>query len=410
MRIVIATQNYFQPNNGQAVFVAHLAEGLASDGHQVLVMTPSDRRRAYTTTQGRVRVEAITALSLAPWYPDVYVTFRPQKEVARLLESFAPDIVHIQDHFPLCRSVVRAARQRRLPLIGTNHFLPENIIPFVPVLSRSARCRRWMERLLWRMVLRVFDKMGLATAPTETAAALLRRQGLVVPVYAVSCGVDLDTYRPDPSVDRAALRRRYGLSPDRPILFFVGRVDREKRLDVLIEALPQLEPAAAQLAIAGRGRDLAALQAQAQRLGLADRVVFVGFVPEADLPALLNSVDIFAMPSEAELLSLATLEAMATGLPVLAANARALPELVENGVNGYLFRAGDAGDAARRIDQLLCEQHRWGAMGAASLAKARAHSLQNTIRRYEELYHQTLALSAPALAANAPLANPPSSA
>jgi glycosyltransferase involved in cell wall biosynthesis len=105
---------------------------------------------------------------------------------------------------------------------------------------------------------------------------------------------------------------------------------------------------------------------------------------------LLNSVDIFAMPSEAELQSIATLEAMACGRPVLAANARALPELVEHGVNGFLFRAGDVEDAAQWMARLADQRERWAVMGAASLAKVRPHSLSNTFRRYRELYRSLL--------------------
>lgn len=391
MRILIATQNYFQPNNGQAVFVRNLAEGLVAEGHVALALAPSERSRAYEEARNGLQVRAVSSRSLAPFYRDVFVTPRPKAEVESAIASFQPDIVHIQDHFPLCRSVVTVAAEQGLPLVGTNHFLPENIIPFVPVLSRSARLRAWMERFMWRQVLQVFNRLELASAPTETAAAILRRQDLRVPVEAISCGVDLSTFFPDSTVDRTAMRRRYGLDSDRAVFFFVGRVDREKRLDVLLDALPLLDRTDAQLAIAGRGRDLESLRAQARRLHLGDRVVFAGFVPEEDLNALLNSVDIFAMPSEAELQSIATLEAMATGRPVLAANARALPELVEEGVNGALFRAGDAAHAAKCMAQMLDARKQWGEMGKASIARVQSHSLPNTVRSYQDFYRRALA-------------------
>ncbi|HLV79716.1 MAG TPA: glycosyltransferase [Chthonomonadaceae bacterium] len=390
MRILIPTQNYFQPNNGQAVFARHLAEGLAAEGHAVLVLSPSDRCRPYEQVSGSLQVKAVSSRSLAPFYSDVFVTSRPATEVRDALAAFQPDIAHIQDHFPLCRSVVAIASEQGLPLAGTNHFLPENIVPFVPVFSRFARSRAGMQRIMWRQVRHVFDRLARASAPSETAAAILRRQGLPIPVEAISCGVDLRAFHPDASVDRAAMRRRYKMDGERAVFFFVGRVDREKRLDVLLDALPLLNRQDAQLAIAGRGRDLEALQAQARRLGLGERVVILGFVPEQDLNALLNSVDIFVMPSEAELQSIATLEAMAAGRPVLAANARALPELVEEGTNGALFRAGDPADAAARMAFLLDMRARWEEMGQASLARAQQHSLPNTIRRYQEFYRRAL--------------------
>ena len=171
----------------------------------------------------------------------------------------------------------------------------------------------------------------------------------------------------------------------------MGRVDGEKRLDVLIRALALLQREDIQLAIAGRGTALYELKELAAGLGLGQKVVFTGFIPAEDLPSLLNSADIFAMPSQAELLSIATLEAMACARPVLAADAWALPELVSEGINGYLFKPGDEADAARKMALLADGPEKWAAMAAASLEKVQAHSLENTITSYEEFYMRVLA-------------------
>jgi 1,2-diacylglycerol 3-alpha-glucosyltransferase len=383
MRIVIAGQTYDPKINGQGVFTLHLAEGLARRGHEVTMILPSDRGRAYQALANDVHLRAISAVSLAPLYRNVFVTPGPSRQVSAILDQSQPQIVHIQDHYPLCRGVLRAARARNLPVVGTNHFLPENMAPSVPF---SRYCRASVERVLWRTVLDVLNRAQRVTTPTETAAAILRDQKIRVPVDAISCGVDLDGFSPDLPVDRRELRRRYGLDPARTVFLYVGRLDREKRIEVLIQAFERLNREDLQLAIAGQGRHGGAMRALAKPLTRSGRVVFTGFVPAQDLPALLNSADIFAMPSEAELQSIATLEAMAVGRPVLAADARALPELVRDGVNGYLFRAGDVDDACRRITQLADERARWGSMGEASLTAARRHSLGNTICCYEELY------------------------
>jgi len=389
MRIAMAGQTYDARINGQGVFTLHLAEGLARRGHPVMMFMPSDQRRAYTALSRGVQIQAIRAISLAPLYRHVSVTPLPARQVGPLLDQFQAEIVHIQDHYPLCRSVLSAARRRDLPVIGTNHFLPENMAPYVPF---SRCCRASVDRLLWQTVLDVLNRVSMVTTPTETAAAILRGQQIRVPVQAISCGVDLDGFFPDVRVDRSNMRRRYGLDPGRTLFLYVGRLDREKRIDVLIHAFHRLSRGDLQLAIAGRGRHGRALRGLAERLALRRRVVFTGFVPDEDLPGLLNSVDVFAMPSEAELQSLATLEAMATGRPVLAADARALPELVENSVNGYLFRAGDVEDASRRIAQFADQKECWARMGEASLATARRHRLESTLRSYEALYRRVMRL------------------
>jgi 1,2-diacylglycerol 3-alpha-glucosyltransferase len=125
-------------------------------------------------------------------------------------------------------------------------------------------------------------------------------------------------------------------------------------------------------------------------LGLGEKIRFTGFIPNEDLPAVLNSIDVFVMPSEAELLSISSLEAMACSRPLLVARAVALPELVDENVNGLLFTPGDVSDAARCLEWFADNPERWAAMGAASLEKVQLHSLENTISLYEKLYELLL--------------------
>jgi len=385
MRILIATQTYDPPLNGQGVFAIHLSRGLARAGHEVLVLRPSELRRPYRRRRRGLEVQGVRALPLLPFSSEVFVTPCPRSEVAAAFERFRPDVVHFQDHYPLCRSAVAAARRRGLPMVGTNHFMPLNIIDEVGLFRLAPGL---VDPLLWRWVTSVFGRADVVTSPSETAASLLRARRLKV--RAVSNGVDTAHFRPDPRLDRAAVRRRYGLDPRRTVLLFVGRVEREKRLDVLVDALEILGGRDTQLAIAGKGSGERALRAEAGRRLPAGAVVFTGFVPDRDLPALLNCADIFVMPSEAELQSIATLEAMAAGLPVLASDAGALPELVQPGVNGFLFRSGSGRDAAQRLRELAGRRAGWPKMGAAGRAIAEGHDLSRTIRAYEDLYRRLL--------------------
>jgi 1,2-diacylglycerol 3-alpha-glucosyltransferase len=387
LRIVIATQTYDPHINGQAAFAKHLAEGLAAVGHEVMVFAPSHRVRAYCRVENRVQVQSVTALPVLFIAHNVYVNVVPGLVVRRALDEFQPQIVHVQDHYPLSRIAIRAAVDRKITVVATNHFLPDNMVDEIALLRLFPEVA---SPVLWRTVLDAFNQASMVTTPTETAAEILRQQDLKVPVRAISNGVDLNRFRPDPEVDRAEMRRRYGLDPRSVVFLFVGRIDHEKRLDVLIHALQRLNRGDIQLAIAGRGAQREELEEMAGKLLADGRVVFTGFVPDEDLVGLLNSADVFAMPSDAELQSIATLEALGTGRPVLAANARALPELVQPGVNGYLFEHGDPEDAARCIATLVERRDDWPAMSKASLKIVAPHALRNTIRHYEELYWSVL--------------------
>jgi glycosyltransferase involved in cell wall biosynthesis len=382
MRVAIVTQTYSR-GNGQASFTIQLAESLVKSGHQVMVITPADRMKSSSCVQNEVRVERVSALHLAILHPMIYITPLPALRVKELFREFQPEVVHIQDHYFLCAAAVNEARRMRVPVIGTNHFLPENLLPFVKNLPRL---QHLLSIPLWKMMLAVFNKLDLATTPSQTAARILRGQRIRIPVHAISNGVDTNRFRPDPETDRVGIRQKYNLAPDRTLFLYVGRLDGEKRLDTLLDAVSLLPRADLQLAIAGYGLSEQALRRQVQALGLEGRVTFIGFVQAEDLPSLYNSADIFVMPSPEELQSIATLEAMACGKPILAADARALPELVQPGVNGYLFQACNAKDAARQMEKLLKERDTWQAMGQASFERVQRHSLQNTIQHFEEHY------------------------
>lgn len=392
MRIAIASQNFWQRNNGQADFTRRLATGLCGRGARVLVMTPAGPGGPGECVQNGVLIHSLRSVSLARFYPDVNVTLNPAAEARALLQSFQPDIVHIQDHFPLCRAVTAIARFQSAPLVATNHFVPGNIIPFVPLLSRSSICRRRMDRYLWNTVVSVFSKAVAVAAPSRTAAALLAAHLAGIQVEPISCGVDVDRFlRPD-KCEPAALRRAMWPNSDAfPMLVFVGRVDREKRIDVIIQALADPRCSEVFFQVAGSGRELPECMRLAHALGVHSRVRFLGFVGEEDLPALLWSADAFVMPSEAELLSIATLEAMSASLPILCADALALPELVKPGENGELFHSGDAQAAAAAIAAFIAKPGLWRQMGANSLERAQAHRMPSVLEAYEALYARALA-------------------
>lgn len=387
MRILIAGITYHPDINGQAIFTINLAEGLAQKGHDVQVITQSTQTRPYSTSRNGVQIHALRSISLGIWYPGAYFSPFPGKPAEEIFDSFRPDIVHIQDHYPLSRFIFKLARRHKVKTIGTNHFMPENLAPYMKSIAWFQPGFNW---LLWRWMLDLFNRLDAATAPSRTAAEILRRQGLTTSVYPISCGVDLHHFHPDPKVDRDAVLKRYGGNPERSTLLFVGRVDGEKRIDLLIQALHQLKRDDLQLIVAGKGAARSDLIKQTKEFGLENQIFFPGFVPDGELPSLLNSADIFTMPSQAELLSIATLEAMASGRPVLAARAQALPELVDDGINGYLFEDGDVDDLACKIAKLADQSARWPDMQAASLQKVQTHSLKNTLARYEEIYENAL--------------------
>ena len=387
MRILIAGVTYYPAPNGQARATVNLAEGLARLGHDVMMVLPSDRKVAYSEDRNGVHMRGLKSVNLKAWHPDAYYSPFPNKAIRALFNEFHPDIVHIQDHYPLTRYVAITARRRGIKVVGSNHFMPENLAPYLPGYAQLKPVYDW---ILWHWLLETYNRLDTVIAPSKTAADMLLAQGLHLPVFPISGGISLDRFYLDSSVDRRVCRQRYGLDPDRKIFFFVGRIDEEKRIDVILRALNRLKRDDIQFCVAGHGAALSKLKELAHELNLGRHVHFTGFVPNEDLPCLINSCDVFVMPSEAELLSIASLEAMACGRPMLAADAVALPELVTDGVNGYLFRPGDDADAVRCMEKLADHPERWAEMGAISIERAQPHGLEAILKRNETLYEMVL--------------------
>jgi glycosyltransferase involved in cell wall biosynthesis len=303
----------------------------------------------------------------------------PAAAAGKLIASLAPDVAHI--HSPVTLGVMAriGAGRRRVPVVYTNHYLPAN------VRASAAPRARALDALFYRHVVGFSNKCSYVTAPTATALGLLRERGLRVPSGVLSNGVDLDAY--SPGLADVRIRHRYGLPAGRPLILSVGRLSPEKRTDVLLDAVARLGPdTQIAIAIAGAGPDEARLRSQAQRLGLARKVLFLGFVPGPDLPGLYRLADVFAIASEAELQSLTTMEAMATGLPVVAVDAYALSELVRHGHNGFLARPGHAAEVAAYLDQLCSDPCLRARMSAASLRIISGHEQHRWLAEWESLY------------------------
>lgn len=390
MRILFAGQTYRPTANGPAVFTTRLAEALAGHGHDVMVVVPSLTGRWRREQRGGVNLCALPAVHLR--HPDVAVTIAPDARLGRLLDDFAPDVVHLQDHYPTSRAVLRGCERRTIPVVGTNHFVPENMTLQLPLRGAALGAVR---NGLWWSVTSVFRRFDRITAPSRTAANLLQARLPGTDVRVISCGVDVARFRPREPEERLRLRDALGLPPESAVALYVGRLDRDKNLPLLLDAMART-PAPERLVIAGRGQEMHALREQSRRLQLEGRVRFSGYVPDDALPELYAACDLFVMPSAVELLSIATLEAMASGRPVAAARAGALPELVVEGVTGTLFDPSDVADAARALEALAVDRTSWDRLGSAARTKAEEHRLERTRERFEALYRELACGGGPA--------------
>lgn len=218
---------------------------------------------------------------------------------------------------------------------------------------------------------------------------MLLRHGLERPGYVISNGVSLTRFCPRPR--DSALAQRFGLD-DRPVVLYAGRLDAEKRMDVWLKGAAALKRMGVQarFLIVGDGSERDKLESDAAELGIADDVVFAGFLDDDDYARAYSLASVFAIASPAELQSIVTLEAAASGLPIVAVNAGALPELVGEGGNGWLFADGDAEGIARALARVLANPLAAARMGERSRQIAERHGIERSITKYERLFASLL--------------------
>ncbi|MET1018121.1 MAG: glycosyltransferase [Leifsonia flava] len=378
LTVLIGADTFSPDVNGAAKFAERLASGLAARGHDVHVMAPaaSSKHGTWTEEYEGQKITAHRLFSLR-WYPHDWLRFvmpwRINQNSARIIDEIKPDVVHFQSHIIVGRGMSIQAEKRGIRIIGTNHFMPENMLEFTLI---PKAWQEWAIGLAWKAARRSFGRAESVTTPTKRAAEFLERSTGLRGVHAISCGIDADRYSPswEPRTENRIL--------------FVGRVTGEKQIDVLLKAMTLL-PAEldAKLEIVGGGDQFKNLQHLSRELGIADRVTFRGYVTDEQLREAYSRASVFAMPSIAELQSIATMEAMASALPVVAANAMALPHLVHDGVNGHLFEPSNPDDLAAKLTEVLTASPEvYQAMKKESVQLIVPHDIQRTLSTFESLY------------------------
>lgn len=301
--------------------------------------------------------------------------FTLKKKTDEILRLVNPDAVHIQSHLIMGRYLIKSAKQRGIRVIATNHIMPENLIKYSVIIPK------WFEKtamkLAWRDAGRILRKVDFITTPTRRAADLLENAAGLTGVLAISCGIEASKFaNATPTSNKI------------PRILFLGRLDYEKHIHNLLSAVAKLPSSLnTQVEIVGDGGERAALEAQAKQLGIADQVKFLGHISEEELPKAYERATLFAMPSIAELQSIATMEAMASGRPVVAADAMALPHLVHDGDNGYLFEPNDVDMFADRLLKILtADKKELARLSENSLYLIQSHDIERTLTIFEGLY------------------------
>lgn len=360
--MLVCTDTYPPQVNGASVVTELTVRGLRARGWTCGVVAPRTPKPSSLSpwSEAPPPVETLPSIPL-PHYPEVRVALPLRSRVRRAIETFRPDLVHAPTEFIIGQLAVAEARRAGIPYCTSYHTDFDRYADAYGVPWLRGPVRRWLRRFHGG-ARRIFT-------PSLTAREDLRRLGLdAVEVW--GRGVEDDLFHPRHRSTGPRLRWHLGSAFT---FLYVGRLAPEKSVDVVLRAFAQLRTTvpsgSVRLLIAGGGpaeRDLRAIA--------GPDVTFVGTLHrEQDLPVLYASADAFVFASQTETLGLVILEAMASGLPVIATPAGGVAEHLIPGENGLVFEPGDIFGCARRMRELVTDR--------ALLERLRSGARQSAVRR-----------------------------
>jgi glycosyltransferase involved in cell wall biosynthesis len=315
MRIAIFTETFLPKVDGIVVKVCRLLEHLEKHGHEAVVFAPGGSPETYAGA----KVYSFTSMPV-PFYPEMSIS-PPWAFVDRTINKFKPDLIHLVNPVSLGLAGLRVAKLYQVPVLASYHTDVPGFAEYwnLGFLSESIyRYARW-----------IHNRVDLNVCPSEfTRRQLYEHNFERVEIW--RGGVDIDLYNPAKRSDEMRMRLSDN-QPERPLLLYVGRVSPEKSIDRLypiLKAHPE-----ARLAIIGDGPSKTHLE---EKFADTD-TVFTGYLKGEELATAYASGDIFTFTGDKETFGNVVVEAMASGLPVLAPNSGGVTDLVVNGHNGFLY-------------------------------------------------------------------------
>lgn len=336
LRIALFSEVYWPMVSGVGVTLLRLTDALRARGHEVRVYTAT-----YPLPAGQPERDEVHRSPSVPFflYQDVQWAFPRPREVMDDLARFRPDVVHLATEFSLGVAGVKAARQLQVPIIASAHTDYDQYAARYGVT--------WALRAGWHYLRWFYGNAHRVLCPSRIYEEHLHSHG-VTHTGLWSRGVDPDVFHP--RYRSVGYRERFGAGPGDLLVTYIGRLAREKNLDLLLEAWDMVAPerGSAQLVLVGRGPLEEEIRARE--------------IPGVHVPGLLHgrqlaeayaSADLFAFPSTTETFGNSLLEAMCSGLPALVAAAGGVLEFSEHGGNAWLIEPDSAPAIADGLTRLL---------------------------------------------------------
>ncbi len=329
MKVLIATDLFTTTENGVVTSVRNLTEELEGKGHEVRILTLSDKHKSHIDGN----VYYIRSVPF-PIYPDVRLSVVLAHKYVKELALWKPDVIHTQCEFSSFRYAKRIAKRTGAPIVHTYHTLYEQYVSYI-IPNKMIGYK--IVRSVTRSKLKKVDSV---IAPTRKVEEALRGYGVESKIWVIPSGIRLEQHRGRITAEeRSAKRQALGITEDTTVFINLGRLGTEKNLVELVEYFAKALERRRDIVflIVGDGPAKGDLEKTAKRLGIGERVIFTGKVPPSEVQNYYQLGDVFVSASTSETQGLTYVEAAANGLPLLCRKDPCLMDVIKSAENGYEY-------------------------------------------------------------------------
>ncbi|MGP9767385.1 glycosyltransferase [Halomonas sp. AOP13-D3-9] len=351
MKILMISDVYFPRVNGVSTSIASFLGALERLGHSVTLICP-DYPLGQVAEPGVMRIRS----RRIPGDPeDRMMRYRDLLALTPQLADVAFDLIHVHTPFTAHYAGVALGRRLNIPVIATYHTLFEEYIHhYIRWLPR-----RWLRLAARRLSVHQCQQLDALVAPSRAMQDALSRYGVTTPTTVIATGLALESFcHSQGGQDDSDFRTHYNLPQEAQLLLYVGRAAFEKNIDFLIDMLPKVlaEHPTTRLIITGEGPAHDSLVQRAQEVGVADAVLFLGYLGRnGPLQAAYRAADVFVFASRTETQGLVLLEAMALGTPVVSTAMMGTLDVLKEG-EGCLIAEDNHDDFAAKVNRLLSDE------------------------------------------------------
>ena len=382
MKIAFFTNCYKPLINGVVSSIVSLKESFEKKGHETFIFAP--RVESYQDEEANIfRYHSINLTHRVKYPVAIPLSLR----AGQAITAFKPDIIHLHHPFVLSLPAIMYAAKLKIPKVLTIHTQYERyayyVSPIPHVITNEA---------IRRIIFNLSDKVDIITTPSQSMKDLIGNYKIKKEVAVIPNAIDIDLFREKDEQEIALLRKELQISPDDIVILYLGRVSLEKNIDKIIKALAIIGDKKIdnfKFIVVGDGTAVKQLNSLANSLGLTEKVKFVGAIEREKVRHYYQIGDIFSFSSTSETFGMVIIEALASGLPVLAVKAPGAVDIITDGLDGILVE-DDVYQFAEQLENLIKNRELRQELSSNALQTVKRYSSDTISDQVLALYEKLL--------------------